>query len=381
MGDEAAYLAAWLPYDAGDFARAAETLEAFGRSNPRSRRAEDALWFSAWSLQRMGKKAAAARALGKLGSGPLGDAAAYWQARLLGGKRQRALYQRASALAGDGWYGVLARARLTALGLPAPRPARPPARPLPETLDPAAATPCSLAVELLGLGLEELALDELRELAGSARARAAAPHLAQLATFAGDAELPFRMARDHLAPSRRALRWGHPAPHRNLLEPAAAASGLDPALVLAVMRRESSFRRGVRSSAGAEGLLQLRPATAERLAALLGLEAGAAARLSDPAVNLPLGVHYLGLLAARFQEPALALAGYNAGPGAAAAWARARAGMPIDEWVECIPYRETRLYVKLVTADWDVYRELRGEPGVPVDPGKPVPAPLEGVGF
>ena len=79
---------------------------------------------------------------------------------------------------------------------------------------------------------------------------------------------------------------------------------------------------------------QLRPATAERMAALLGLAPGASAHLGDPAVNLPLGIHYLGLLAARFQDPAVALAGYNAGPAAAVEWARARSGMPLDEWVE-----------------------------------------------
>lgn len=381
LADEAAYLAAWLPYDAGDYARAASSLEAFGRANPRSRRAEDALWFAAWSQVRLGKRAEAVRALRPLANGPLADAAAYWQARLLGRAREVKLLQRASALGGDGWYGFLARARLSALGLPAPRPARPPSRPLPEMLDPSSAAPLGVAVELFGLGLVDAALDELREVAISGRARAAAPHLAQLAAFAGDPELPFRMARDHLGPSRRVLRWSHPTPHPELLEPAASAAGLDPALVLAVMRRESSFRRGIRSSAGAEGLLQLRPATAERMAALLGLAPGTGSRLGDPTVNLPLGIHYLSLLAARFQDPAVALAGYNAGPAAAVDWARARTGMPLDEWVECIPFRETRLYLKIVLPDWDVYRELRGEATAPIDPARPVPKPAKGVEF
>jgi soluble lytic murein transglycosylase len=382
IGDEAAYLAAWLPYDAGDFARAARTLEAFGRQNPRSRRAEDALWFSAWSEVRLGRRAEASRALARLGGGPLGDAAAYWQGRLSrGAAPQRSFYARASALGGDGWYGLLARARLAAAGQPAPRPARPSSKPVPELLDARAATSFAIAVELLGLGLEELGLDELRELAGSSRARPAAPHVAQLATFAGEAELPFRMARDHLGTSRRALRWGHPEPHREIVEAAARAAGVESALALAVMRRESNFRRVVRSNAGAEGLLQLRPATAERMAALLGLPPGASARLGEPAVNLPLGIQYLGLLLTRFQDPAAALAGYNAGPGAAAAWVRARQGMPLDEWVECIPFRETRQYVKVVLADWDVYRELSGAPPAPVDPARPMPSPLPGVEF
>ncbi len=381
LRDEAAYLAAWLPYDAGDYARAVTSLEEFARSSPRSRHVEDALWFAAWSRVRLGQRAEAARALERLADGPLADAAAYWQARLGRGQRQRALLRRASLLGGDGWYGLLARARLSAMGEAAPRPARPSPRALPELLDPASSGTFAVAVELLGLGLEDAGLDELRELASSSRARATAPHLAQLAAFAGDAELPYRMARDHLGPSRRTLRWSHPSPHPELVEPTAAAAGIDPALVLAVMRRESSFRRGVRSSAGAEGLLQLRPATAERVASLLGLPPEAATQLGNPAVNLPLGIHYLGLLLARFQDPAPALAGYNAGPAAAAAWARARAGMPVDEWVECIPFRETRQYLKVVLADWDVYRELRGQPSPPLDPTHPVPRPAPGVQF
>jgi soluble lytic murein transglycosylase len=381
LGDESAYLAAWLPYDGGQYARAAAALEAFGRANPRSRRAEDALWFAAWSKVRLGKRAEAARALRKLEGGPLGAAAAYWQARFLGGSRQVPLLRSASTLGGDGWYGFLARARLNAIGQRADRPTRPPPRPLPEILDPPSADQLALAVELLGLGLADAALDELREVAASSRARTAAPLLAQLAAFAGDPELPFRMARDHLGPSRRVLRWSYPTPHPELVEPAATASGLDPTLVLAIMRRESSFRRVLRSGAGAEGLLQLRPATAERMAALLGLPAGQSSHLDDPAVNLPLGIHYLGLLLARFQDPAAAVAGYNAGPNAAAEWARARAGMPLDEWVECIPFRETRQYVRNVLSDWDVYRELRGEGTAPLDPAQPVPAPVKGVGF
>jgi soluble lytic murein transglycosylase len=252
---------------------------------------------------------------------------------------------------------------------------------LPEAVEPHASGAFAVASELMGLGLGEAALDELRELAASPRARASAAQLAQLAAFAGDAELPFRMARDHLGPSRRVLRWSHPTPHPELVFPAAAQAAVDPSLVLAVIRRESSFRRVVRSGAGAEGLLQLRPATAERLATLLGLPSGAGGRLSDPAVNLPLGIHYLGLLTTRFQDPAVALAGYNAGPTVVADWARARAGMALDEWVECVPYRETRQYLKVVLSDWDTYRELRGEPPAPLDPARPVARPAEGVQF
>ena len=103
--------------------------------------------------------------------------------------------------------------------------------------------------------------------------------------------------------------------------------------------------------------------------------------LDDPRVNVTLGTHYLALLVARFGEPAAAVAAYNAGPAPAAAWATARAGMPLDAWVESIPYRETRQYVKIVMSEWAAYRALEGEPPPPIDPGRKVTAPGPGVAF
>jgi soluble lytic murein transglycosylase len=382
VGDEAAFLAAWLPYDAGAFERAIPALEAFARENPRSRRAEDALWFAAWSRYRLGWTAEADRALALLSRGPVADAALYWRARLARGPaRQRALYRASIAMNGTGWYALLARARLAALGAPEPPPRPPAARPLPEVQDGFSAGRLSVAVELLALGLREEALAELRDLARSGRIRPAAPLVAQLAAFVEDPELPFRMARDHLRLSRRSLRWAYPEPQREAVEASGRAFGVDPALVFGVMRRESGFREDARSAAGAQGLLQLRPATAERLAALLGVPGGIAARLDDPRASVLLGTHYLGLLLARFGEPAAAVAAYNAGPGPAAEWAAARAGLPVDAWVESIPYRETRQYVKIVLAEWETYRALGGDLPPAVEPGRRVPAPAPGIAF
>ncbi|HET9597982.1 MAG TPA: lytic transglycosylase domain-containing protein, partial [Anaeromyxobacteraceae bacterium] len=212
-----------------------------------------------------------------------------------------------------------------------------------------------------------------------ARARAAA--VAQLAEAAGDAELPFRMARDHLAPTRRAMRWLHPRAFPGLLPAAAARAGADEDVYLAIMRRESAFRPDARSGAGAIGLVQLIPPTAERLAAVLRLRRDAVRHLELPEVSVPLGAAYLGLLAERFGDPALVIAAYNAGPVAVARWAKAGAGAPLDAWVEDIPFRETRRYVKNVSADAATYRALWGRTASAVDPERRVPAPREGVGF
>jgi soluble lytic murein transglycosylase len=382
LGDEAAFLAAWLHYDAGAFERAIPALEAFARANPRSRRAEDALWFAAWSRYRLGRTADAERALARLSKGPLADQALYWRARLAGGRaRQKALYRASLAMSPGGWYALLSRARLQALGERPTPPTTPAAKPLPEVKDAASAARLSVAVELLALGLREAALAELDDLARGPRARQAAPLVAQLAAFAEDPELPFRMARDHLVPTRRVLRWAYPEPYGDALRRAADGVGVDPSLVLSVMRRESSFRRTVRSGAGAEGLLQILPSTAERVAAVLGLPGGTSARLHDPDTNVALGAHYLALLISRFGDPALAVAAYNAGPRPVAEWALARRDMPLDAWVESIPYRETRHYVKIVLSEWDTYRALAGEPPPPIDPARAIPSPRAGVAF
>jgi soluble lytic murein transglycosylase len=382
VGDESAFLSAWLFYDAGDWERGIAALESFARANPRSRRAEDALWFAAWSRYRLGRTAEADHAFARLARGPLADAALYWRARLARSPAtQRALYRSAVAMGGDGWYGLLARVRLAGLGEAPRRMPLPAARPLPDVLDAWAAGRVAVAVELLGLGMREEALAELRDLSRSARVRGAAPLVAQLAAYAGDFEIPFRLARDHLPLTRRTVRWVYAEPLPELLPAVARRCGLDPALLLAVMRHESSFRTDARSAAGAEGLLQLRPATAERLAAMIGLGGGLGARLRDPEVTIPIGAHYLGLLIARFGEPALAVAAYNAGPGPVAGWASARAGMPLDAWVESIPYRETRGYVKAVLAEWDAYRAVNGEPPPTLDPDRRVSAPPPGVAF
>jgi soluble lytic murein transglycosylase len=208
-------------------------------------------------------------------------------------------------------------------------------------------------------------------LAGARPDRAAAAAAGQLGRFAGEVELPFRIARDVLGVTAGTVRWFYP--------PAPAPADGDADLFAAVMRRESAFRAPVRSTAGAVGLMQLLPRTARRLAVLLGVEPDAA-HLQRPEVNMALGARYLALLEDRFGAPAGAAAAYNAGPGVAASWARSGAGQPLDAWVEAIPYRETRRYVKTVLAARATYRWLRG--ATPdLDPASAVPPPAPGLAF
>lgn len=384
LPDDAEFLSAWLYYDVGAYRQAASLLRAYARAHPRDRRAADARWFEAWSLYRLGDKSAARRALSRFSAGPRAPAAFYWQARLASNPADaRQLYRRVMRLAPSGsWYALIATNRLRALGAPPPPfPFAPPA-PIPEGGNGGpGGSALSRAVALASVGLTTNALTELRALASSREGRPAVAQIAQLAAALGDSEIPFRVARDSLAPSRRALRWAYPMVLPDLVGPATSQTGVDPLLYLALMRRESAFNPEVRSSAGAVGMVQLIPPTAARLATVLGIPGKVDGQLQSPLVSIPMGAVYLALLSDRFTDPAVVLAAYNAGPAAASTWARARAGLPLDEWVETIPFRETRRYVQTVSADRAVYGALwRGTP-LEIDVSRKVPEPREGVAF
>ena len=146
----------------------------------------------------------------------------------------------------------------------------------------------------------------------------------------------------------------------------------EPALVLAVARQESLFDPAARSPAGALGLMQLMPGTAQSMARELG-EASSRGRLvQDPGYNLRLGAGYLGQQLARFDgEPVLALAAYNAGPRRVTEWLELngdpRGSDPyrLVDWIELIPFAETRNYVQRVLEGRTMYRILLGQPTTP----------------
>jgi soluble lytic murein transglycosylase len=151
----------------------------------------------------------------------------------------------------------------------------------------------------------------------------------------------------------------YPLAYATEVRAAADAMGIDPAFIWAIMRRESAFDPTVTSPAHALGLMQMLVPTAGRIASLLGqAQRPVREQLYDPSVELPYAAWYLAELWGRFGHVGLAAAGYNAGPRAVASWVRDRGDLPFDEFVEAIPYRETRLYVKNVLADYLAYRAL-----------------------
>ena len=150
-----------------------------------------------------------------------------------------------------------------------------------------------------------------------------------------------------------------------------ADDGLDPALVLGLIRQESSFDTAVVSPSGARGLMQLMPPTATMVARKLGVPVSIPALLVDPAYNIRLGAYYLRAMLDRFNGcTPLAIAAYNAGPGRVQQWL-AENGNPCDggtvamiDWLELIPFCETRNYVQRVTENAVIYaaRQAKGPP-------------------
>lgn len=140
-------------------------------------------------------------------------------------------------------------------------------------------------------------------------------------------------------------------PYRDLARTYANQNDLDEAWVYGLIRQESRFVDTARSSAGAQGLMQVMPATAQWIARQLGLGRQAHKKMNDPEANLRFGTFYLKRSLDSLQgSPVLATAGYNAGPGRARRW---QAGVPLEGaiYIETIPFTETRDYVKKVMAN------------------------------
>lgn len=152
------------------------------------------------------------------------------------------------------------------------------------------------------------------------------------------------------------------------LRPIVTHNGLEKALVLSLVRQESSFYPRAKSRAGALGLMQLLPGTAKGVASKEGLPYTRARLTEDPDFNLRLGQRYLADLIVRFRgNVPMALAGYNAGPGRVDRWIRDY-GDPrspnVDQidWIERIPFNETRNYVQRITENVPVYQQRLAQP-------------------
>ncbi|MBZ5637448.1 MAG: transglycosylase SLT domain-containing protein [Acidobacteriia bacterium] len=276
----------------------------------------------------------------------------------------RSQYQEIVARWPNHYYGMLAARRL---GVAPPRLADRPVPPSPDPTSPVSRRWLVAARSLRSIKLWEAASAAYRAAAGAAgpRSRSVALEAADAALSEGadgDAvQLVLLAVKDRDSANLAGLtlreaRLVVPAQDPERLAGIARASGLDPALVAAVVLQESAFNPLALSSAGARGLLQLMPATGEEVARRIGLAGFRADRLFEPETNLRLGCAYFRDLLTRLGSLPVALAAYNAGASRAVRWTASGDDPDGERYVERIPIPDTRGYVKRILANVRLYR-------------------------
>jgi soluble lytic murein transglycosylase len=384
---EAGYLRARTLEDLNRTSQAAAAYRAVAARYPAREVAGAALWRLGWLAWGRGDVKAAGRTWSRLLDLPGGRAfrlpALYWtgRAREASGSREAAadLYRRVVADAPRSYYGVLAVRRLAdaparvadAEAAASPAAVQPVLRLPADPREALADDPGFVRVDLLRrIGLVEFALSELERVVAHSVGDPVRLYGASGAYVRDERyHLALRILRRHFTDYAVAGSQALPRAFWEMLYPfgwrkevveAAERTGLDPFFVAAVVREESSYHPRALSRAGARGLMQLLPATAQPMAELRGLAFRDGDLLDEPRVNLELGAAFLAGLLREFGDPRLALAAYNAGPKRVREWWKARRTGDVEAFVEMIPYDETRQYVKRVMLSWEEYRRIYG---------------------
>ena len=349
---------------------------------PNSTYAPSAHWRAAWMNYRARNYAEAARLMDEqLVRYPGGleiPGALYWRGRIYEDEERNFgqaanYYRRVADIYPDYYYAILARQRMSVLGtqpaaVPAPALASAQKPPAPELITelPENDTHLIKARLLANAALNEYIAPEIRAADGSAQWGA----LAQAEIYVSYGE--YTRALQSMKQSKisffmqpmtqvPAVYWHllFPQPYWTELVADSGANGLDPYLVASLIRQESEFNAGAVSRAKAYGLMQLLPSTGKSVAKKEGIKRFSTLQLLDPSINLQLGTRNLKGVLDRFGgQVEYALAAYNAGDAPVRQWLTTGDYKDIPEFVESIPYSETRDYVQAILRNREMYRQL-----------------------
>ncbi|CBW27956.1 putative transglycosylase [Halobacteriovorax marinus SJ] len=174
--------------------------------------------------------------------------------------------------------------------------------------------------------------------------------------FQGSLKTFFNMGEDQrLEIEKKFIQYIYPKP---VLESKYLENNFDNNLAYSIIRQESAFNREARSFADAYGLMQIIPSRAKKLAKKHRIPYQNTEDLYDIDVNMALGVHYLEDLKKMFDYLPMAIGSYNAGEAVMSRWVKSRYQGDIETFIEDIPYRETRKYIKLVLRNYYIYQQL-----------------------
>jgi soluble lytic murein transglycosylase len=323
-------------------------------------------WIALTKLKDPGRAASHFAALERIGTSPITRGRAlYWEGRAAEAKGDKTasagFYSRAAQYYST-FYGMLAAEKIgQRLSLPGDPVITPEARATFEAREPVQATRL-----LFDYGPRELFRVFVLNLDDILPTVEDEAQLVDLARNYGEMDTSMKAARG--AAQRGFILPQRAYPMRNLPYGGGPA---EAALVLGITRQESGFDPSVRSGAGARGMMQLMPATAAVLARRNGISYSPG-MLDEPDYNMRLGATYLGQLVTQFSGSyVMAAAGYNAGPGRPIQWTtfcgdpRSGATDPVD-YIECIPFSETRNYVMRVMENMQVYRAKLNGGSIPI---------------
>jgi len=382
--EEAQFLSGWLEFNRGKYKEAIKPLEDSLAKYPRSKWVDDATWFLGMSHYFLGawdKARERLAALAKFSGALEGGKGTYWLARI-----DERLKKNDDAIAGYratvskhpfSWYALLARARLAALGVKIgpfgdddPKPKGPG---LAATVDPKLASDELIlrADELIAAGMgtdagDELSRNERAFLKRNDRAAAFAMLLDRYRK-AGNFNRPWMLAVSYSGaaldgpPEADAKRWwenAYPRAYRELVEKHQHLGKNPDGYLFSIMRKESGFDPHDLSYADAQGLLQMIPATTMRVAKALKLPYDPG-KLYEPEYNIMTGSWYIGGVLQKFKgQIPIGSGSFNSGPRPVMRWLDQYGDREIDEFVELVPYTQTREYMKKVTENYARYRYL-----------------------
>lgn len=347
--------------DAGDVKGAYRVAASHAAESPAN--AADAEFHAGWyALRGLGDAKAAAghfARIAEIADGPISlSRANYWLGRAAeaGGPGSAATYFEKAAAYSTAFYGQLAAQRIGRSVIDV-------AHPEPNGADHInfAAREAVRAIDRLEqAGHPELAERLYRDLADELTSPGELALLCGKAKQRGDHFLALRLGK---AAARRGIDIGSLAHPVGVIPSSAEMDEAGEALAYAVARQESEFNVAAVSHAGARGLLQLMPATAKEVARHAGLPYSPARLTTDAGYNATLGAAFLSRQLSRFDGSyVLTFAGYNAGPSRAMQWMK-RYGDPrgkdvdaVVDWIERIPFTETRSYVQRVMENYQVYK-------------------------
>ena len=349
--------------DQGELKTAYAIVAAHTAESPAN--AADAEFHAGWyALRGLNDAQGAARHFSRiatLAQGPISlSRAHYWLGRAAeaGGPGDPQAYFAKAAAYGTTFYGQLAGERIgrKALSLTDPQPTAADRQAF------AGREPVGAIGRLEAAGYARFADTLYRDLAEQLTSPGEIALLAAMAERQGNSHLALRIAK---IAAQRGVDVGALSHPLGVIPDDADISGAGKALAYAIARQESEFNVGAVSGAGALGLLQLMPATAQQLAKKAGLPFSQTRLTSDAGYNATLGAAFLGQQLGRFDGSyVLTFSGYNAGPRRAAQWVE-RYGDPrgkdldtVVDWIERIPYAETRSYVQRVMENYEVYKML-----------------------